>query len=553
MVGKLAQLMHPGGIVVPKTGDPEADSAETKRRIMEGDTTLFEAPVVEGRKLAITDILERKGDSLRLIEVKSKSIDTSEASIQEILRGKKGEMRAEWLEYLYDVTFQYALVSKAFPEFQISPFLLLVDKSKRCQIDSLPSYFSLDTDKTGHPRVSVNPKGAEALKTVNLLTLVDVAAEVKELLPFITSEMAILEESIVSGKKIPPRLATRCKDCEFQGEALPNGYNECWNDIPKPKVHIFDLYFGSALKNEGELVFDGLINEKKISLFDIPLEHLKGKRGERQRLQVECTKSGEEWIDPVLKSFIKDVRYPLHFIDFETTRTALPFHTNMRPFEQIAFQWSCHTVTAPGAEPVHTDWINVEPEFPNFSFAKSLMKTLSAEGTVFMWSHHENTTMKDILRQMETYGHKDNELKEFLELLVSSKGSQGRLVDMDRLTAEYYFHPEMKGRTSIKKVFPAVWKSSPELRKLPWFAPYEIIKDGEIQDPYKNLPPIVIAGSDVSVQEGTAAMRAYEEMIFGRASKDPAEKEKWRKLLLQYCKLDTLAMVGIWGRWGSKN
>lgn len=75
--------------------------------------------------------------------------------------------------------------------------------------------------------------------------------------------------------------------------------------------------------------------------------------------------------------------------------------------------------------------------------------------------------------------------------------------------------------------------------------------DGKFEDPYKNIAPLVIAGSDVSVQEGTAAMRAYEEMIFGNASKDLAEKEKWKKLLLQYCELDRLAMVLIWGRWGA--
>lgn len=537
MVGALAQLMHPGGILMPKSGDPVIDAAETRRKILEGDCTLFEASVIDGRKLAITDILERRGDTLKLIEVKSKSVEGVDDPTSEPLRGKRGGISTKWLPYLYDIIFQYVLVCRSFPEFKVEPYFLLADKGKRSSVDALPTLFSLEeSTPNAKPTVSIKPNASESLKSLDLLSLLDVKSEVKELLEFVTSEMTTLEKALVSGKRVEPILATRCSKCEFKGKDLsPNGYHKCWKGIKEPEHHIFDLGYGSVLQHEGELVFDKLISEKKISLFDIPLEYLKGKRGDRQRLQIECTKSGKEWIDPILRSFIKDVRYPLHFIDFETTRTALPFHTNMRPFEQIAFQWSCHTVTAPGAEPVHSEWINVEPEFPNFAFAKSLMKTLSADGTVLVWASHEGSVLTDILRQMDTYGHKDSELKEFLELMVSSKGAQGRLVDMNRLTAEHYFHPEMKGKTSIKKVLPAVMKANNP--------------NGEVIDPYKNLPPIVIAGSDVTVQEGTAAMRAYEEMIFGKASKDPVEKEKWRKLLLQYCKLDTWAMWVIWGRW----
>ena len=553
MVGALAQIMHPDGILASKTGDPIADSADTKQKLLASDITLFEASIVEGRKLAIADILHKSGNKLKLIEVKSKSIDTSKDSPSEIFRTKKGEIRAEWSKYLYDITFQYSLFSKSFPNLNVTPYLLLVDKSNRCQIDALPSYFSLHVDKDGNnPTVSIRPGAAQKLQSVNLLTLVDVSSEVKDLLPLIQTEIQLLEESLTTGKKIPARLSTKCKECEFQGNNLsPHGYDECWKGFTKVKDHIFDLSYGGLLKTDGELLLDKLIDQKQISLFDIPREALTGKRGVRQLVQIECTDKNEEWIDPELKKFIKDVKYPLHFIDFETTRTALPFHANMRPFEQIAFQWSCHTVESPGAEPIHSEWINDEAKFPNFAFARSLMETTSTGGTILVWAHHEGSVLTDILNQMETYGHRDDELKTFLEEMVAIKSSQGRFVDMNKLTSEYYFHPEMKGKTSIKKVFPAIWKANPHLRKLPWFAPYEVFADGKVMDPYKNLPPIVIAGCDVSVQEGTAAMRAYEEMIFGKASRAPEEKMKWRSLLLQYCKLDTWAMWVIWGRWGN--
>lgn len=52
-----------------------------------------------------------------------------------------------------------------------------------------------------------------------------------------------------------------------------------------------------------------------------------------------------------------------------------------------------------------------------------------------------------------------------------------------------------------------------------------------------------------SVKEGTAAMSAYEEMIYGRFKSDSQVKDAWKNLLLQYCELDTLAMLIIYVHW----
>jgi len=49
----------------------------------------------------------------------------------------------------------------------------------------------------------------------------------------------------------------------------------------------------------------------------------------------------------------------------------------------------------------------------------------------------------------------------------------------------------------------------------------------------------------------TGTMRACQEMIYGGGRGDLAVKGAWRDLLLQYCKLDTLATVIIWAHWTS--
>jgi hypothetical protein len=199
--------------------------------------------------------------------------------------------------------------------------------------------------------------------------------------------------------------------------------------------------------------------------------------------------------------------------------------------------------------PEHSEWINVDESFPNFAFADSLRQCLGREGTIFMWATHENSTLRTILRQLEEQGAIWPGLRSWLREVVRQPRAStgGRLVDMNALTLAHYFHPRMGGRTSIKVVSDAIWQSDPAIReRLP---EYVCEEDGRLLSPYKTLPPLEIDGQPISVAEGTGAIRAYQAMMYGLERDDPAIKEKWKQLLLQYCKLDTLAMVMVWWRW----
>ena len=45
------------------------------------------------------------------------------------------------------------------------------------------------------------------------------------------------------------------------------------------------------------------------------------------------------------------------------------------------------------------------------------------------------------------------------------------------------------------------------------------------------------------------AARAYQEMLYGVSRHNEVLKEQWRRLLLQYCELDTAARVMVWLHW----
>ena len=51
------------------------------------------------------------------------------------------------------------------------------------------------------------------------------------------------------------------------------------------------------------------------------------------------------------------------------------------------------------------------------------------------------------------------------------------------------------------------------------------------------------------LHEGTGAMRAYQEMMYGADKNDPEKKDMWAGLLQRYCELDTLSMVLILEHW----
>jgi hypothetical protein len=177
------------------------------------------------------------------------------------------------------------------------------------------------------------------------------------------------------------------------------------------------------------------------------------------------------------------------------------------------------------------------------------MEAVGPQGSILVWATHENTTLNDIRDQMKRYGHKNPELDEWLSLVTKSSGSQGRLIDMNKLTQDYYFHPKMVGKTSLKYVLPAIWASNTELHEIPWLKRYVKKSGSELLNPYETLPPLEIGGVNQTVKEGTGAMTAYQEMLYGAVSGDAEMKGKWRELLRQYCELDTLAMVVVYLHW----
>jgi hypothetical protein len=555
MVGKMAQLMYPEGIEISSDNALE----ETLEYLKQDTITLFEPLISVNNKIIRVDILEKKGNTFNLIEVKAKSFDGS-AGKEQFWSRRTNEIKTDWKSYLEDVTFQAIVLREAFPNAQINAFLFMPDKSKTAQIDGLAKWFKIKKTENDNKfkKYTVLFEGdSEALLKEKFLTLLDVSNEVNRLEEEVKKASDYFVQSLIDEPtKIVVPINKNCKNCEYlvsENQSL-NGFRECWGNLADTKPHLLELYNGGAL-GRGELI-DTLIQEGKVSLFDVPEEEFTGIRGERQKIQVEYTRNNCEWINPDFKETLLSIEYPLHFIDFETYQSAIPYHKGMKPYDKVAFQWSCHTLEEPDSEPIHKEFLNLEDYFPNFQFAEELMKAVGNKGSILIWSSYENTVLRDIHSQINSYGHNSNKYKKLRKWIEKTakihKEDTSRLIDMNHLCLHNYFHPEMKGKTSIKQVLPAIWNNAPELHQIPWLEDCYLERDGEVLSPYAALAQIEIAGKAEAVREGTGAMRAYEEMLYGLSKDDSTKKEQWAKLLRQYCKLDTLAMLIIWKYWVSK-
>lgn len=601
-VGELAKLMFPGGIEIT-SGTHDEQVADTERLLRRDDVTLFEAAVRHGNLFARVDVLRKAGSQIELVEVKAKSFDSS---AQKGFRGARGGIDSRMRPYLQDVAFQRHVLGLAYPHLRASSALMLADKGKTCSVDGLNQRFRI-RHVDGRPAVTVEPGtdaktiGSPVLGRVSVDDLVDEILREPIDAPGDTGTLAELAtrwaELYRADTRVPATISAQCAKCEFRANppqtGKRSGLHECWREA---------VGFTEADFAEGTVLdlwnFGGkqaLIERRVLRLAHVPLDVLGAQdgadglsRGQRQAMQVSGRWPGRPdfFIDlPLMQREMASWVFPLHFIDFETSRVAIPFFAGQRPYANIAFQFSHHVVEADGQVEHRSQFLCTAPgKKPNYDFARALRAALGPAGTVFMWSPHEKTTLNAILEELEqdpAAPPDAAELGDFIRSLTTRKagttdadaGSRA-LVDLCRLAEKAFFHPATKGSNSIKKVLPAVMQSS-GLLKLRYSQPiygatggipslnftnqvWWQEAGGAVVDPYRLLPPVFTdlprevvdaleADDDLEIAQGGAATTAYARLQFEDIA--PQERRSIEAALLRYCELDTLAMVMVYQAW----
>ncbi|MFV0562900.1 DUF2779 domain-containing protein [Malaciobacter mytili] len=273
--------------------------------------------------------------------------------------------------------------------------------------------------------------------------------------------------------------------------------NYCWKVQRQiPDYSIFNI-FNLGSKKQIELYSRGIIN-----IDDVPHDF---DMTSIQAQAVENYKSKITYIDiENIKSFLQSLTYPIYHLDFETYQQAIPEYKGIKPFEQIPFQYSLHIEYEDGQKNKlleHKEYLAQDSVDSRYELALKLCEDIPSDVTVLAYNmSFEKGVIKrlaNLFPDLSTH------------LLAINENIQDLMIPFQK---KWYVTPNMQGSYSIKYVLPAL---VPEFEKA-----------------YKELD---------GVQNGSQAMNAFANL----SKLDDEEKQKIRTSLLEYCKLDTLAMVKV--------
>ncbi len=246
MIETVAKAQYPHGIDLVDERDPQRSFSRTRELIDASlDTVIFEAAAIWEKNYARIDILRREGGALHLIEVKSSSIDVveQEEDATSPFLTRHREVQQKWKKYLIDVAFQARVLRRAFPEFEVRPWLCVVNKGHKATANETMAHFSVVRDEENpktRPKV-IYSGDLQYLQGTGLLVLRDVSVETDLLMHEVearSEELTGLLDQDGVATRVQENVAdlyNDCRTCEyrFTGSQIPwpNGFAECWGPM----------------------------------------------------------------------------------------------------------------------------------------------------------------------------------------------------------------------------------------------------------------------------------------------------------------------------------
>lgn len=223
----------------------------------------------------------------------------------------------------------------------------------------------------------------------------------------------------------------------------------------------------------------------------------------KEQIEFELYNKEDKINSEEIKKFMNTLYYPLYFLDFETFQQSIPQYDNIKPYEQIPFQYSLHYIENENDTLKHKEFLSKPDVDPRRMLAEQLVNDIPKDVCVLAYNmSFEKTVIKNLA---ELYP----DLKEhLLNIKNNIKDLMIPFYNRD------YYNKDMQGSYSIKYVLPALFKNDESLN-------------------YHNLD---------EVHNGSEAMSAFANM--GKLAKE--DQERLKHNLLKYCELDTYAMVKIW-------
>ena len=213
------------------------------------------------------------------------------------------------------------------------------------------------------------------------------------------------------------------------------------------------------------------------------------------------TLAGQAYFDAAgAKADLAGSGWPAYFMDFETINLAVPIWRGIKPYQKVPFQFSVHRMSRKGRLS-HTPFVDLSGRDPSHAFVEALIAACGESGPVFAYSaSFEKSCLSGLAERMP-------------KMARALRAISERVMDLRVVAEQRYYHPRQQGSWSIKELLPAI---APDLG-------------------YDQLD---------GVQDGGMAMDAYREAIAPTTS--VAQRATIEMQLLDYCALDTFAMVRMW-------
>jgi hypothetical protein len=264
-------------------------------------------------------------------------------------------------------------------------------------------------------------------------------------------------------------------------------------EVPAYSVHNFNRIGMSKKKLEdwvdrGELALTEIHNPEDLN--------------KAQKLQYTACLLDKAIIDyAAVRKALDGLVFPLQFFDYEGYGSAIPMFDGFGAYEQVPFQYSLHIMQA-GGEIEHREFIITEPTGDlTLPLIERMKVDIDPAGTVISWYSSYEKQRNDKLAELHP------EYASFL------KEINDKMFDLMTIFSDgHYVDPAFKGSASIKKVLPVL------------------------------VPALNY--SVMNISKGDQASERWEKLISAKTS--ATEKEKIARDLLDYCALDTWAMVEIY-------
>lgn len=207
-----------------------------------------------------------------------------------------------------------------------------------------------------------------------------------------------------------------------------------------------------------------------------------------------------------INEFLKQVTYPIYSFDFETVMYGIPEFNYSRPYQQIPFQYSIHKINSLNSSPIHKEYLGDGVNDPREELIIQMIMDLEDEGDILVYNiSFERTRIKELAR-------------DFPEYEIQLTKIQNRLVDLLPVFRYHYKAPATEKSASLKIVLPTF------------------------------VPKLSYLNNDI--QNGMQTMDAYKNL---KNISDKKELDSIRNAMVEYCKLDTLAVLKLFQKLNNIN